>query len=523
MNAKTKKMLDTIAVFTILAILGLATFASAESRSNSENPSGKIRIGSNVDFKLYPEKQVSENGFAPYNVDVVNDAETTRKFELTFQSLSFQSSGDDPNKQGYNPMEYTEEKGILTGSFETKEFSLQPDESITTMLNVKVIDVNAFKGERGFIATLWEIKDGQSIPIAEREGVLVIPGPTESTKLKVIENVKVYLSPEKQKSVDGPASYEVTITNAYPYSLTLKLGLRSEQGLKAQFSESEITLSQGEKKSVKLSLQAPDKGTYVFQVVASSERQEEAYANGLLIVGETPEYSQVEQYFNGEGFAIDETTGFLVRMHLKKDDSNLNKVKGAITGKFTARNQPYKVQGIVFETALGENKISATLFTPNEEERGHIEGTLKNYGEFALFQGTLVLDGNDYQLTLTSKQNAFVETEISKDSKTSSSQIETTTEIDKVISVKKRPSETKEGKIVAESKIYILPTEITDDKFLGIIPTGKKSVVVEIIEGEQVVKKKIKEYGNTKVGDYEISVGSLQDKESIQVGIKKLQ
>ena len=35
MNTKTKKALDAIAVFAILAVLGLATFASAESSLNS--------------------------------------------------------------------------------------------------------------------------------------------------------------------------------------------------------------------------------------------------------------------------------------------------------------------------------------------------------------------------------------------------------------------------------------------------------------------------------------------------------
>lgn len=467
MNTKTVKAIDAIAVFAILAILGLATFASASSLQSSEK---------------YQTRDT--------------------KYEVTKLAGSSDSEDSDRN--------------------ETES----PEENRTT-------SSGSSGGGYGGVNSRNELETSDS------EGY--VPRSTQSGGSWSYNSlVSVSVNPEKQSSKDGKGSYEVTIKDMHkmpdcvndevaPCSIAMysyKLYFESKYGtdgekkkiLEGELEETEIELAPGEEKIVPLYVQTEFKGTHFFSITAEGSDTKNT-ARGLFIYDGEEEYPSPASYFEGEGFAINENQGFLVELNILNKD-------GTITGKANFENEPHKLSG-----TIKDNVITFKISSPNGEQTGNFEGTVTKYNDFLLLQGDLVL-GTDalevWKLTATSKlKRVFVEIEPTE---TSSGKVEEfqSTSINEIIAVQPQAtgqgsiSEVQSDKVEGTTEFYVKPTEIKEKKYFWIIPSGKQVLVVDVYGKDgQVTKKEIQEYGSTKVNDYSISVGSLENENSIQVSVKQ--
>ncbi|MBU1103431.1 MAG: hypothetical protein KJ600_02655, partial [Nanoarchaeota archaeon] len=68
-----------------------------------------------------------------------------------------------------------------------------------------------------------------------------------------------------------------------------------------------------------------------------------------------------------------------------------------------------------------------------------------------------------------------------------------------------------------------MPKKIERKKVFGFIPNpwGEKIVRFQVTEGNEVQEKTIEAFGKKKIGNYEISVGSLENEEAIEVTVRQ--
>lgn len=347
--------------------------------------------------------------------------------------------------------------------------------------------------------------------------------------------VSVSISPEKQVSSEGEATYKVIVKDLHDsaekrlYNYEVKFS-GSEQ-LSGTLGENSITLSAGEEKTIALSVKAERKGTYVFKVELFDGQSEDytfnevGSAKGLFIYGGEDEEQSPSAYFEGEGFAVNGEQGFLVDLNiLNKDLALVNQDGTVITGKIYFRNEPHKIEG-----TLQDSAISFRIYSPNGKDQiGNFDGTIKKYEDFLLLQGDLIL-GSDalevFELTAASKLKRIF-SEI-KPTETSSGEQEYTqsTSINEIIAIQKSEraiSEVQSDKAEETTEFYVKPTEIKEKKYLWVIPSGKQILVVEVYdENGKVVEKNIEEFGSTEVEDYQISVGSLENENSIEISVEQ--
>ena len=352
--------------------------------------------------------------------------------------------------------------------------------------------------------------------------------PSEPEPLEPKSYVNVVISPEKQYTKDGFATYDVIIYDAHPFGCKSTAGescpaftpmysynlyFSSEQNINGEFENSYVTIPAGSKKVVTLKVQTKYKGTNIFGVTAKSTESKSS-AKGILIYGEQPP-TEPTSYFNGQGFALsaEKKAGALIDIHLLKDGES-------IKGKFNLENTNYKVQG-----SQSNGLIKLKIFsTDSTEEIATLLGTISEFDTFLLLQGNIFpvknsgKIGNWYLTSFSKKEKAFV---VVEDKEIINEPTTKNIQVGEIISV---PTEKISEQTGEAKKIFIQSKEVINEKFLLFFPTGKKLLRADVIdENGRVTKITLKPFGKTKVGDYEIRVdSSLEDQKNIEITINKI-
>ena len=349
-------------------------------------------------------------------------------------------------------------------------------------------------------------------------------------------DVKVELYPEKQDTETGLATYTVIIQDnhpAYPrkicdeeepcptsykfipeykYALDFKPFTKKTTG---SFDRNSVTLLDGEKTKVTLTVKTENKGSNYFSVSAKGEDSSSSVKGVLTYMADendddTEPQTPTTSFFNGDGFAIayNEENGKLVSLHLLEKEKTIN-------GKMTLDNKVFKVKG-----TLSGDELQFSLSDPNAnfEEEGNFDGTVKIFDSFILVEGDLNLFGytSPWKLTAFSKRQNIFKTPIilRPQEKTVVEEVE----VEEVITLKETEESETSGSI---EETFVTPVRISRERILWIFPTGKKVLEVEITEKDLVTRLKIKEHSSTEFGSYKIEVGSLEDSENIELSFTK--
>jgi|SRR3989344_2018389 len=210
-------------------------------------------------------------------------------------------------------------------------------------------------------------------------------------------------------------------------------------------------------------------------------------------------------YFNGMGFALseDETDGYLVRLHLIKNDN--------LEGKMSIDNENFRVSG---RTGIEGKEIELTLSrVDNKAIYGKFSGEIDNFKTFSIIRGTLdFFDGRKSKVTLISeRESVFNVIEQSG----SNQPIET--KLGEITVVEgKQTTNTEEAK----QEIIIKATEVKDEKILWIFPTGNKILEAEITTSDgKTYQKSFKANSNNEVEGYKVAVGDLEDKSELKIEV----
>ena len=135
-----------------------------------------------------------------------------------------------------------------------------------------------------------------------------------------------------------------------------------------------------------------------------------------------------------------------------------------------------------------------------------------------------VVTSNKWTLTAISKRKDFISVvEVgSEGEKSESIAIDETVTVTKESSSESLSGEDTESALEkSKDDLYIRPIKVKKEKFLWIFPSGKKVVEVEIIKGDKVIKKIIKEESTKRIEGYDVNVGSLEDEDNIEITVEK--
>lgn len=351
------------------------------------------------------------------------------------------------------------------------------------------------------------------------------------------ELVIAYIIPEKQAANIGEwAEYEIVVkdNHAVPECvgaeekivcsiapLVYKLVFESET-VKGEFKNPEINLGHGEKNIFKFSVSSEKQGFNSFVVNVVGE-DAETKAKAILFVNEEGTYpEQIDaSLFIGEGYAVSEdgSEGYLIDLKVLYEKNS-----DAIKGKISTGNAVFKISGTV-----EGNEIKFDFGKPESDSiLGSFSGGYKKFPDFLLLEGNLVYDGKNYSLHAVSKNRLIIK-EISVEDKE-----ETKTKLKQVIALKKEEAnevieKIVEGKEISKEEIeelketYVRPLEIKKQKILGFIPNpwGDKILEIEVVKEGEIVKKIIKENKTEKIDGFDISVGSLEDKDNIELTVEQ--
>lgn len=412
-----------------------------------------------------------------------------------------------------------------TGEFSRDTFTLQPGEKLTVELKVQ----SETAGEHDFDIEVTS-KDGFE---SEISGMLfVVDSNTEASK-----EVKIDLQPEKKYTETGKTKYGVVVyrpleTPCYsntncaeiydeePYNLEF---ISEHNALQGEFTGPKtIYLKPGEKKSTVLEVKADFEGTYVFKVYAKTQEYETG-AKGLMVYGKEPQISSsLRPYIEGEGFATneDQSQGKITYLSLLGENGDLR-------GKMAFGSESYALKGEISD----DRETYFSLYKPQDggfsESIGEFHGKIEQYETFSILQGSIDFEIYSYpnqvwRLTVLGKQNSVFEKEIVIEG--ADRPVTQTINKQEVVTIRQthRVGETDSTELEAK-EAYIVPEKIERKKILGIIPNpwGDKILKVKMVDGDEVIEEEVKEFGSNKVGEYEVSVGSLEDEEAIEVSIKK--
>ncbi|MFH1802225.1 MAG: hypothetical protein ABH864_02115 [archaeon] len=477
-------------------------YEEISTTENDDLPVNKISV------ILDPRKQTSETGTATYKVTIKAyylqniDALKVTEYELDFDS----------------------EDGSVRGEFSMDEVSLQPGNRATVELKVKTEEI----GEHIFTV---KAKDSEGNK-AKTEGVLSVI----DSNTKPSQKVRLDLQPEKKFTETGTSEFEVIVYRPLEtpcYSNTecasiykeqeYELSFVSEQeSLRGKFvKSSSILLKPGEKKSMPLEVTAEEKGTYVFKVYAKTQDYETS-ARGLLVYGKEPTIPSTPSYLEGEGFAIneDQSESALVYLHLLGDNEE-------IRGKMAFGKESYALKGSVSED---RTEVYFSVYNPEDggfyESIGEFNGEIQRFDNFAVLRGSIEFETLSYPnqywtLTVIGKENSIFEKEIIV-AQSDGAPVTRTINKEEVVTIRQGHSTEAGTTAEAEAKeVYIVPEKIEKKKILGIIPNpwGEKILKVKLIEGDTITEERVKEFGTNKIGDYQVSVGSLENEDAIEVSV----
>ena len=432
----------------------------------------------------------------------------------------------------------------------TISYGLKPEGVEKPIETVKVLEgEKRLLGVRGYLFSVKKISDKEVILLVVKKSTEVIPPSNPDA-------VRVYLNPIRQVSDTGKASYEVTVKDfhktcvptdnsvcpAFSPRYEYKLEFQSRAGIEGTFETDTIVLGPGEKKSVKLVVEADRKGSHTFVVIVGSKEEHiDDAVKGVLVYGGYID-PEPAAYFIGDGFAVnnDGIHGKLVKLRI------LNQKEG-LKGTMHFGNKPYRIEGAlsdtessVIEGTATVRGIEFTIYSKNSDEKvGSFTGNVEKFDNFLLLEGDLTMvdicDKTDYYCTDVVASNKWTLTAIAK-RKDFISVVEVGSEgeksesiaIDETVTVTKESSseslsgeDTESALEKSKDDLYIRPIKVKKEKFLWIFPSGKKVVEVEIIKGDKVIKKIIKEESTKRIEGYDVSVGSLDNEESIEINVEK--
>jgi hypothetical protein len=397
--------------------------------------------------------------------------------------------------------------------------------SIVSLLLASMVLVQAqsnFTADDGGNVTSYNDYQNATVKESRQEVKQEIKQVREQTKQDIQElkesgnNLLIEIAPEKNKvSVGEKAQYTITVKDGHEISTmkckdekcmtsySYKISIDKSEKLSYGLETSEITLSAGEKKQIKLSLNSQEKGEYIFTVlVTGDDSNSRAKARGILIVDGQDESMPVDSsFFMGKGFALsfDESLGNTVDLKILQQNNLLK-------GKMSLANQVYRIDG----TLDGDN-VDFSLSKPEANETsGSFLGSVKKFENFLLLRGSLTIDGQDYSLTAMSENNlVFKNLEVQEEKKAAKIKLGEITLVNENIS--------------ESNMTYIRPLDIQKEKILGIIPDpwGKKVLNVEFMDEGKVKKEKLREMEEKNLGEYQVKATSLEDENNIELDIEK--
>ena len=377
--------------------------------------------------------------------------------------------------------------------------------------------------------------------IGEEQNSYWIPFPEEncisSEEHPIPDVVEIEISPEKQYTETGSAVYKVIVKDNHPtgacivdeessttscsieqlhkYSLAF-LGKKVD----GKLEQEKISLKSGETKTIRLDVEAEEKGTYFFAVYAYGD-DAKAKTNGVLVFGEDEEPQiPTPAFFVGEGFAINEESseGRLVNLNILKDEENLR-------GKMTFGEENFRIDG-----AISNEEVYFSVYERNDADLtvsiGEFHGQVTKYDQFLLLEGDLefetMVEFPTWHLTAISKRRPVFKESIIVESSVGT--IVENVRPEEVVTIKTPIADIGGGENQPpETEVYIMPKKIERKKVFGFIPNpwGEKIVRFQVTEGNEVQEKTIEAFGKKKIGNYEISVGSLENEEAIEVTVRQ--
>lgn len=399
-------------------------------------------------------------------------------------------------------------------------------------------------------------------PMTDNTDTAQIPSPSSTDEQasnpktpQTSKGVKLELEPQKQYTRNGKAVYTITITDLHNSNIdqafTYEISFTSSQQIQGEFSEnaltssniqssiSEISLSAGQTKTISLRVKSSQYGTNVFSVTAKSKEESAIWdqAKGILIYSELKaEQSKSEQIelpdtaaqetiplFIGEGYAIGSNTPAETA---EKVSFSLMQTSGNVKGKMQLGANTYRLEG-----ALRGNELNGNIYSANGPLAGAFSLVYKKVSTFDILAGkiNLTVDNviKNFDINAASKQQEEVIEKISP-----MPQQEVTVENvkpEKVIQIAKPSSSTNVNSISirpaepeSEDSVYIRPLAVEKPTIFGIpIPFLSPKLKFEVIDGQTTIQKTLRANEKTRVGNYEISVGSLDNPNDLEISVKK--
>jgi hypothetical protein len=382
---------------------------------------------------------------------------------------------------------------------------VKPIEEDTPILKPKSLDTTT--------RTYVRDTSTRKLPIVDVEfPILPSDTPVGDKPTLPVQKVEIIVSPEKQTSETGQATYKIVVRDnhempecpdtaacALPmYKYELAFNSETTSG---SFSESSFELGAGQSKTLKLNVIADQKGSNYFKVTAFGKGALDS-ARGLLVVGEREYTPEPTAYFIGSGFTLneDESIGYLVSLNTIKKGED-------ISGRFNMAGRNFKLEGTSSNSDLVFNFVS-----PDGDTEGAFKGQVETYSDFLLLKGIVQINGKTFDLTAISKRHkVFADPEpLPKVGETK--EVARTVSLGTVATFKKP----------TEEEVYFRPVRVTRTKIFGFIPNpwGEKKVEIESTDGTNVVKKTVKAFESAEFNDYKVEVGSL-DSEDIELKVTK--
>ncbi len=335
--------------------------------------------------------------------------------------------------------------------------------------------------------------------------------PLQGVSVSLPVNVKI---PETK--VGEKISFSVTVKDLHPKVRCLavddvkcpsseyeyKLSLRTENGVKGEFSAEKIVLKAGEEKEIRLTLVTKKPGYHPFVIKVTGDAN--ARTKGAFFARGMTETNG--HFFRGSGYAVnlEETDGILVDLGILNSDGNLK-------GKISLYGESFALKGKV-----RDGDVKFDFVNKQGTHYGSFSGSVKKFRTFLLLKGELTFKDKVYKLSAVSKKKNIVREITPKEKKTRA-------RVNDLIIINKkkviRGIEDSVAEQMGDEETFIKPLKVRNKYFLWIFPTGKV-LDLEIFHGDKIIKKSINEKDSLKVDDLNIKVGSLEDSENIEISVE---
>lgn len=256
--------------------------------------------------------------------------------------------------------------------------------------------------------------------------------------------------------------------------------------------------------------------------------------------------------FSGKGFALneDESEGFVVDLKTfwntkyrerNPDESELTVEQRPIEGKISVGDKAYYLVGTVYPLEEGEATVKFrfsevdpnSVPVSNEDPEVGIEdlridnaimpigsflGEFNTFsaGRLRLLRGELIFKGEKYEMNVVIDANQKM---IQTNPRDIALKDKKTTQVTRgeVVSIQNSASAQGEG----SSQMSVKAVEVKTKRFLGIFPTGKKEVVLEIEKDGVVIEETVTQDSEETIQGYTFSVGSLNSEEEIDLAVQE--